>query len=283
MPRGVMRPDTFSLVLDSLRPHIDAVKVGVLYHGGEPLLNKNFANMVASLKEVGIPFVKTVSNGMLLADAMLAGLVDAHLDAIEFSLDGSSPAENDFVRRNCEYETVVGNIKRLIDYKRMRGVDWPRVLISSTQFLTREGHACKDQQPEVPEHLRREFSGAYEGTIADYKVTWAMRWPHMEVPDSTYETYEDPFHSEPIHYCDLVDHTMTVRWNGEIVACCYDLTSRYVIGNVHEDDLATIWNNEKFLGLRKSIDTGRFIPLCASCNVVKPNTFLLLRPEAVRS
>jgi radical SAM protein with 4Fe4S-binding SPASM domain len=103
----------------------------------------------------------------------------------------------------------------------------------------------------------------------------------MEVLDAVYEVYQDPYHSEPIHYCDLVDYTMTIRWNGDVVACCYDLTSRYVLGNVHQDDLATIWNSDKFLGLRRSIETGRFIPLCANCNVVKPNTFLLLRPEAV--
>ena len=278
MERGLMREKTFELILRSMGNNVDAIKVVVLYHGGEPLLHKGFTDMVKRIKALGVPLVKTVSNGMIMTDKMLAGIVEHGLDVIEFSLDGESPEENDFIRRDCEYSTVVRNIKHLIDYKRHRNSSTPQIYLSSTRFLNKATHNVGSRVPNPPEYLIKEFGGSYADAIAGFKCTWAMRWPHMEVLEDIYEVYQDPYHCEPNNYCDHVVNTMTIRWNGDVIACCYDLTSRYVLGNVHEHDLATIWNNERYLHLRQSIDEMNFIPLCANCNVVKPNVYLTLTP-----
>lgn len=55
MSRSVMKPTTFSLILNSLQAHLDEIKVVVLYHGGEPLLNRNFAEMIKEIKSLNIP------------------------------------------------------------------------------------------------------------------------------------------------------------------------------------------------------------------------------------
>jgi len=280
MTRGVMQPETFSLVMETIRAHAGSVHVVVLYHGGEPLLNKRFGEMVKEVKGAGIPFVKAVSNGMLLTEATLAGLVTGGLDSIEFSLDGESPEQNNFIRRECDYDTVVRNIKRLMDEKRARGSVTPKVFIASTQFVEKATFRA-GQEPAAPGYLLREFSGEYAGEIAGFKCTYAVRWPHMEVLGDVYDLFEDPFDTETRNTCDHVENTVTVRWNGDVVACCYDLTSRYVLGNVHREGLATIWNSRKYLALRRSIEERKFIPMCANCSVVTPNVYLTLTPRAL--
>lgn len=278
MTRGVMKSETFALLLESIRTNLDVVKVVVLYHGGEPLLHKGFVEMVKQIKALEIPFVKTVSNGMLLDAKIIAAIVESRLDMIEFSLDGESPEENNLVRRGCDYHTVVRNVKALIDYKRAHLSATPDISISSTQFLTPDTYS-KDQEPSPPDYLVREFSGEYANQIVDFKGAWAMQWPHMEVLEDIYDVFSDPYDDKKVNYCDHVENTLTVRWNGDVVSCCYDLTSRFVLGNVHQESLETIWNNKRYLGLRQSIDTRKFIPLCASCNIVRPNVFLTLKPE----
>lgn len=273
-----MAPATFAIVLESIKRHQDAVRVVVLYHGGEPLLNKRFAEMAKSVKNAGIPFVKTVANGMLLNDAHIEGIIDSGLDAIEFSLDGENPEQNNEIRRNCDYATVVRNVKRLIDVKKARGSEHPKVFISSTQFVNRSTYADGQAAP-IPEYLRQEFSGEYDGAISGFKCTFAMRWPRMEVDESMYEVYFDPYDQETTNHCDHVDNTVSIRWNGDVVACCYDLTSEYVLGNVLHDELSAIWNGPKYLYLRESIENKRFIDLCNNCNVVRPNVYLTLRPK----
>lgn len=280
MERGIMRPQTFELVLENLRAQLAYVKVCVLYHGGEPLLNKHFPAMVRAIKALGVPFVKTVSNGMLLTQPIIEAIVESGLDVIEFSLDGLSPEQNNFIRRDCDYETVVANIKALVAYKQLKGAAQPKIAISSAQFLPEppdtEHHKHLEAPP--PAYLRAAFADELALGEIDFKTTWAMQWPHMEVLTEIYNLYEDADDCYG-NQCDHVQSTMTVRWNGDVVACCYDLTSQFVLGNIHEDGLAEIWNNQKYRGLRRSIDKQKYIPMCANCNVVRPNVYLLMKSE----
>jgi len=121
------------------------------------------------------------------------------------------------------------------------------------------------------------FSGEESSKIL-FKATWAIRWPDMTVLDDIYQLYQES-NGRFSNYCDHVINTMTIRWNGDLVPCCYDLTGRYLIGNIHEHDLDTLWNNQKFQKLRWSIDKMTFNPLCGNCGVVVPKVFLAIKPE----
>jgi len=45
MSRGILKERTFNNILNNIKNHVNDIKVIVLYHGGEPLLNRNFFNM----------------------------------------------------------------------------------------------------------------------------------------------------------------------------------------------------------------------------------------------
>ena len=280
MEHGIMSMEIFRRVLRNVHEQVQFVKVIVLYHGGEPLLNANFAEMIRQIRFCcgGGAFIKTVTNGMLLSESVSQDIVAAGLDAIEISLDGQSPKENNTIRRNCSYDTVVTNIKTLIAVKKRLYLDTPRIFIAPTQFLDPKSHSGHED-PKPPGYLLKEFSGEYANEIAGFKSTWAIRWPHMEVLDEIFDLYQEPDDDEIRNTCDHVENTVTIRWNGDVVACCYDLTSQYVMGNVNTDNLATIFNNSRYLHLRKSISERKFRGMCEYCAVVKPKIFLLLKPN----
>lgn len=150
MPRGLMNSDTFATIIDSLKKNINSVKAVVLYHGGEPLLNKSFTQMVKAVKSLGIPLVKTVSNGMLLNQTTIDDIIDSKLDVIEISLDGDRPETNNLVRRNSDYNKVVANIKTLINRKIERNSETPQFFVSSTQFLKNLADLNDDIPPTPP-------------------------------------------------------------------------------------------------------------------------------------
>jgi radical SAM protein with 4Fe4S-binding SPASM domain len=272
MARGAMRPDTFKRVIEALTPHKRELRVVVLYHGGEPLLNKKFPEMVRAVKVLGVPYVKTVSNGMLMRDGWAEAIIVSGLDAIEFSIDGLSPAENNAVRRDGDYDTIVRNVKAFLAARKRMGSATPLVYISNTQFLA--GPPVTDPQP--PKFLTAAFK---DEDIEEFKCTWAMRWPHMVV-EERYDVWGDPDDEDTRNACDHVDSTMTIRWNGDVVACCYDLTSQLVLGNVLRESLDVIWNGPRYLALRKSIDQRKFPEPCINCNVVR--TGMYLRPRVKR-
>jgi sulfatase maturation enzyme AslB (radical SAM superfamily) len=53
--------------LNEIKNNIDSIKITVLYHGGEPLLNSLFYEMVAKIKNIKPSiFIKSVTNGTTL-------------------------------------------------------------------------------------------------------------------------------------------------------------------------------------------------------------------------
>ena len=77
------------------------------------------------------------------------------------------------------------------------------------------------------------------------------------------------------NYCDHVYNLMTIRSNGDIVACCYDLTSKLIMGNIFKDDPLETWKNFRYESLRKSIHEKKYKSICSNCVVVKPNKYLI--------
>jgi MoaA/NifB/PqqE/SkfB family radical SAM enzyme len=253
--KGVMSMDTFDNIIEQLKT-LPALPVLVLYHGGEPMLNRNFPHMVKTLRALGGKFIKTVTNGMLLNDEKIEQIIESGIDSVEFSLDGRSPEENNYIRTGGKFDLVIANIKKLIAKKKELGSETPSIFISNCQVPTRE-EVRKKPEPEVPQFLIDEFKGM-ENEI-DFKTTYMLMWTGLDLGDR-YEIMENEGdEKEPSNYCEHVTEMMSIRWNGEVVPCCYDITSEYVIGNINTTSLKDIWNNERYRAIRRSIHERRFL------------------------
>ena len=108
-------------------------KVIVLYHGGEPFLNRNFSKMVKKLRPLA-DTIKTVTNGSLLNESIIDQILDSGIDIVEFSLDGQSPEENDKVRVGGNFFKISENIKKLVIARNNRNLSKPEIYISNIQF-----------------------------------------------------------------------------------------------------------------------------------------------------
>ena len=244
MARGIMKWDVFERVLESLR-----CKTVVLYHGGEPFLNKRFLSMVREVKSLGIGYIKTVSNGMLIRD--YDAVVTSGLDLIEISIDGTSGEANDRLRRKAYFPRIRDAIHGLQVAKSRLKSDI-EICVSTTQF-----------SDEFPQWLLEEFEGV------SFKLTRAMKWPGV---DFDFEYIQEAPPETPT--CSLMDDTLTVRWNGDVVPCCFDLTSQIVLGNVMDDSLENIWAGEQYARFREDFKQGNYHPLCADCAFVRGPRYL---------
>ena len=162
MTRGIMSWDTFERILRSIKDNLSYVKVVVLYHGGEPFLNKNFVQMLKEIKNQNQEiFVKTVTNGMLLKDEIIEGVVKYKLDLIEFSLDAESPQQSEIIRRNSNFEAIKKNVHLLIAYKIKTNLEKPEINLSTTQFVDPKNYS-KNQSPPAPQYLTEHFNRQIE-------------------------------------------------------------------------------------------------------------------------
>ncbi len=260
----------FEKVLSEIDQNRDFIKVIVLYHGGEPLLNRNFYKMVAQIKSINNNiFVKTVSNGMALTKKNAENILSSRIDMIEFSLDGESSDESQYVRVESNTRQIISNIKALLSLKKSRDAAKPDIYIATTQFLRGQNLAGLPGEPAVPTWLEQLF----DGEVSGYKPTYAIKWPHMG--NSGKFDFFKPVGGSDSDECDHLINTLTVRADGSVVPCCYDLTSKLVMGNILEESLTDIWNGPKYSVLRQSIKSKKYISICATCAVVRPPVYLV--------
>lgn len=275
--REIMQPETFDIVIQNLIPYIKHIETIVMYHGGEPLINTNFENMVFELKKLGVQKIKTVSNGMLLTNERILSIINCGLDEIEFSLDGLSPKENNFIRRNCDCNVVISNIKKLISNKKLMYSKKPTIYISTTQFINNDFSHSNNLEAPIPDYLLQTFNvELLEGDL-DFKTTYAMRWSDMNMSEEIFEVVELEENKDNLNYCDHIMNTITIRVNGDIVACCYDLTGNIILGNIYTNNLMEIWNGELYNEIRMRIHHKNYPNLCKHCNVVNQSKKIYLK------
>jgi len=266
--KGIMSWDTFKLILNEIKEF--EPRVVVLYHGGEPFLNKRIFDMISELKKIGIGLVKIVTNGMLLTIDSIKKLINSGLDIIEFSLDGKTEKENDDIRVGSSYKTVSSLIKEFIKIKKNLNVKKPDIYIVNCQIPTEKE---LEEEIKVPDYISKDFS-KYNDTDIKFKVGRAIYWSGMPIDTSLYKliTLSE---GEYLNYCEHPIELITIRYNGDIVACCYDITSTCILGNIHESSIKEIWNNEKYRTLRKSIRNRKLLKLCKNCHIINPTCYIV--------
>jgi radical SAM protein with 4Fe4S-binding SPASM domain len=259
--------EVFGRIVDEIKSY-NKVDVVVLYHGGESFLNKNIFRMIRKLKSIGIRLVKTNTNGMLFNEKMLAEVVDSGLDSITFSLDGFSPQENNQIRRGADYFKIAKTIKRLIALKKQMNSDAPEIRIANLQVPDEE-IIYAGEEISTPQYLLNDFAEFKDEII--FEQNYIYKWPGYECSDG-YILIEPPEAREVElpSYCDSIVQLITFRWNGDVVPCCFDITSEYVVGNIMGQPLPEIWNNRKYKILRKSIYEHNYMPMCDTCRVIRP-------------
>ncbi len=260
-PTGVMTIETFNQLASNLEKIVaqqkHLFKVIVLYHGGEPLLNKNFFEMVQRSKTLA-KFVKTVTNGSRLNNETIEQIIDSELDQIEISLDGISAQENNKIRLNpvgSTFESVSQQVIELIKRRREKGKLLPKVLISNTQVP--ETVEQVENSPQPPQYMLDAFQEVTDDIT--YNCNWALVWPGMPI-----RIQDKPERN----HCDHVVSTMTIRSNGDVVPCCYDLVTKMPMGNATRQSIEEIWNNKRYQGLRKAIGAFKPPALCKNCDVL---------------
>jgi radical SAM protein with 4Fe4S-binding SPASM domain len=272
--RGKMNTEVFGRIVDEIKSY-NGVDVAVLYHGGESFLNKNIFRMIRELRAIGIDIIKTSTNGTAFNEKMLVDVIESGLDSITFSIDGLSPQENNWIRKGADYFETANTIKRLIALKREMNSKMPEIRIANTQIPDEET-IRSGKEISTPRYLLDDFAEFKDEVIFEQHYT--IKWPGYEC-SAEYVLVGPPSAGlvEPSNYCDHVVQLITFRWNGDVVPCCFDITSEYVVGNITVQSLAEIWNNERYRKLRKSICNGNYMPMCASCQTIRPQLYMAKR------
>jgi MoaA/NifB/PqqE/SkfB family radical SAM enzyme len=245
-------------------------RVVVLYHGGEPLLNKDLELFIAALKNIGVSKTVITTNASMLNETRARGLILAGLDEMKVSFDGMSPEENNTIRDKGDFERDSNNVLSLLRLKKKLGLSNPRVKISNVQVLNRTEldvylNRGKRGDLVIPEYLEQKFMPFWDEI--DKQAYPAMVWPDLS-NKTAFDTVSLPSLSPT--YCPNLFETFSIQSNGSVVACCYDLPGDRVFGNVFEANVFDIWKSKDFVDFRRNFTQKIYEPLCSNCVRVNP-------------
>lgn len=262
--KGFMDMALYRKVFDDIKHLNDCCEICLFQHG-DPLLHPDIVEMsrISGLEHDF--FTKLNTNGIALTKKLSAELIANGLDYIVFSLDAITPETFKRVKRKDCFDKVLKNI---LDYMEV----WGELDTGST----RNYFACDINilEEDANRHEIPTFTKMFEklpvGHVATYELhnfTGAVEEGNQRM------TGHDAVSRENWPCCNTPWDVLAVRWNGDVVACIYDYDSRYVIGNVNDDNLLDIWNSDTMQIFRQALldrDYSKIEengPLCSECSI----------------
>jgi radical SAM protein with 4Fe4S-binding SPASM domain len=240
---SLMEMDTFKKIADECAKYsIPALK---LNWRGEPMLNKNFTEMLRYAKAKGILEVTSLTNGTLMDEVICREIVDARMDQLVVSVDGFTKETYEKIRVGANYDVVMDNIKTLL---RIRGK-------SRKPFIR-----LQYTESDINRHETSEFYEYWKDKVDEITISFCQDFgsPEKNNPEET-----------PIHdfCCKQPFQRLVVMSDGTVCMCATDVMGVNVIGNVHNMKLADLWTSPKINEVREQHKSGQYHlnPMCRIC------------------
>lgn len=209
-----------------------------LSYRGEPLLHPKIIDMIKYAKNKKIIDVYFNTNGMLLNEKMCQKIIDAGLDRISISVDGTDPVTFERERVGANYAVIIANIECLMNLKRKQNIDFPRVRVQTVQL------------PAVD--------------LIEYKNYWMGRCDEAAVID-----YKDSCSRNETMVsnwaCPQLWQRMTIEWDGTIFACNNDDLRTLSVGNISNKSVFECWHDDFIKNVRRLHKEGKS-HLVKDCN-----------------
>ncbi len=231
--KGFMDFGLFRKIIDEARGFVFDIN---LIHRGEGLLHPEFPRMAAYAHEARI-YTKFHTNATLLDEARSRALIEAGLDQISFSFDGYDKKTYESIRVNADFEKTRGNIIRFLEIKRELGRKKPYAILEIINFPDLDGTVDSGQ--------KKDFLGRFKGLPLDRIDIKEMHNWAGEIGTGDKKKRYVP--------CTFLLQALIIFWDGTVLPCTQDFHGYLALGNVRQESLAGIWNNDKMVRLRTKI------------------------------
>ena len=255
--RGYMSDETYYKVLDEISEH----KVALKFVGqGESLLHPKAIEYIVEAKRRGI-ITHLTTNGSLLTEDMMRKLVDTQaLDSIKFSFQGIDAEGYEILRQKDGFNDLMKKIKLLFDIRGEK--EKPYITIGTS--ITNE----KKEAIESFIEKAQTVCDKVEVGMTNLETSELSLVKSEKNKEKLSELRSQQMVDKKRYVCcPQVYDTITVRWNGDITACCGDIHGLLNLGNIHSCSILECWNGEKESTYRKVLAEGRYddIEACKNC------------------
>lgn len=280
--------DRFKKIVDDVNPlHI------YLSAAGEPLLHPEQPRMIRYASDRGCR-ICVVTTLAALAFPM-EELLTCGLDLIKVSIDGATEETYRKIRGTDFFPKVLKYLEDINRLKKKMGLEKPflrfQFVVQEANYreaagVVRLAHRCgldavffkpleiarieervnnliggveyEDLRASL-EEARRESRRLGISTNLDDFLTYLL--------PNYWKIYKRDRNFRPLsRHCIIPWFSVVVRIHGDVGFCCYAKIEDAKVGNLFEEDFATIWQGDRYMEMRAKLRSGDFpMPKCAFC------------------
>jgi len=259
---GRMDFPTYQRLIDELA---DRALYVVLFHQGEPYLNRHFNEFVAYASRRGL-YVTTSSNAHYFDAKTAEATVASGLDTIIISVDGATQETYSRYRVGGELQKVLDGTRQLVAAKKRFGSKTPYIYL---QFIVMQHN---EHELAAMEKLALELGvdRFLKKTVQVETFAEAQEWLPSAEKFRRYHLTAENFtvKSRGKGACPRPWLTTLVNWDGTVVPCCFDKNGHHVSGDMKTaPDFAAIWKSTAAENFRGTLLNRReTIDMCRNCN-----------------
>jgi len=252
--QGPMSLDLFKKIIDDVNEFKSPIKVLRLYKEGEPLMNKQFPEMIEyARKSEKVLRIDTTTNGALLNPRISERVIAAGIDQINISVNGVEDQHfTQLVRSRVDFTKYVENVRYLYQ---IRG-------------------KCEIYVKAIAENLspedQKKFLDVF-GEIADrvYLEHLSPLWPSFKFDEIPMEFTAGHYGQkiEDRAACPYIFYIMVINSDGSVSLCVQDWSRGLVVGSAKEESVKSIWLGHRIDAYRlKHLEGCRSSdPICGPC------------------
>jgi len=231
--RSMMSLDLYGRLLDELGDY--ALQID-FYNWGEPLLNKHIYEMIRAAADKGLSTVISTNFSVPFDEQRAEKLVRSGLAAIGAGVDGARQQSLERYRVGADFETIMRNIKLLVNAKQRLGSETPRIVWSFHVF------EWNDHEIEEARRMAGELGIGFEATKGwvageEHDRNGAIQFPIDTGPTSA--------------RCKYLWTYAIVNNDGRVSPCAACFYEEDDYGSVSASSFKEVWNNEKFQAARR--------------------------------
>lgn len=258
-PKGerIMNNEVWERILTEVAGEAHTIQ---FYFQGEPLLNPFLPKMIAQARECGL-YTIVSTNAQAMTQAMADDLINAGLNRIIISMDGITQQTYAAYRVGGSLEQCKNALRWLQTAKKQ----YKKHTIVELQCL----------RLRTNEHEWHLFRKNYRAMGADRLVfktaqLYDYKDGHPLMPSemrySRYRKGKDGlFYRKPLgNGCFRVWSGCVITTDGTVLPCCYDKEHLFAYGNIRQNDLRTIFNNDKAVAFRAAAFNQKTL-ICKEC------------------
>ena len=232
-----------------------------LYFQGEPFVNKHFIEMVKYAKQKNI-YTVTSSNGHFIDMDTAEKTVLSGLDKIIISLDGYNQQTYEVYRKGGNFSVVLKAIENLSVAKKKLHKKNPIIEVQTLATSYNENNLKKIKKMAFLLGADKFAIKTMQIEVGDYEFFLPKNNKLSRYEKKTDGTYQL---KRKVKFCSRVFDSAVVSSKLDVVPCCYDKDTNFVLGNISQKSFNEIVKGKKTLEFLTLILSKKRPNICENC------------------